>query len=386
MIFYSFQDRFQKNKILLGILLKKCMTGPYSVHLDLTNKCNNDCIACWSYSPLVKGKTISNELSKKELPYTLVKNVIDDLKKLGVREIYLTGGGEPFMHPKAVEIIEYIKSKDIKCDMSTNLSLINKEIIRKLINAKVDHINCSIWAGSAETYEKCHPNKDKKMFYQIKNTLKLFFELKNKNKTKKPIITLYNVISSYNYKDILKMIELAHEVKADAIEFTPADIVPGYTDKLILNIKQKKKTIELIKKSEEKIIDFQKKYNHKLIIRNLDLFKKRISNDEHGLYDKSIIGKIPCYAGYSFLRILANGEVNSCLKSGRIPVGNIYEKNIKKIWYGKEQDTFRKHTLNYNIDDPFFNNIGNATQKGNGCLYTCDNLGWNLVFHKELKK
>jgi len=384
--FNSFRDKIQKSKILVGIILKRPITGPYSVHIDLTNRCNNDCIACWSYSPLVKGKTMSKELMQKELPYKLVIKLIDDLAKTGAREIYFTGGGEPFMHPKIIDIMQYVKKKNMKCDMSTNLTLLTRKKIEKIVDAKVDHINCSIWAGSPKIYAKCHPNKNEKMFHQIKKSLMYFHEYKEKTGKKKPIITLYNVISSYNYKDILNMVESAYEVKAEAVEFTPADIVPRLTDKIILDKKQKKQALELIDKAVQKTKYFEKKYNHRLIFRNLATFRRRLSEDKNGLYDRSVIGKIPCYAGFNFLRILADGSVNSCLKSSRIPIGNIYEKDIKKIWYGKKQGNFRKHTIDYNIKDPFFHKIGNPGQKGNGCLYTCDNLGWNLIFDKEIKK
>ncbi len=32
---------------------KKSYTGPEHVVLDLTNRCNNSCIACWTKSPLL---------------------------------------------------------------------------------------------------------------------------------------------------------------------------------------------------------------------------------------------------------------------------------------------------------------------------------------------
>ena len=67
-------------------------------------------------------------------------------------------------------------------------------------------------------------------------------------------------------------------------------------------------------------------------------------------------------------------------------VGNIYENTIKKIWQNKKQKEFRRHTLNYKLDNPYFQNIGNEHQKGNGCLLCCDNLGINMAVHGELSK
>jgi MoaA/NifB/PqqE/SkfB family radical SAM enzyme len=225
-------------------------------------------------------------------------------------------------------------------------------------------------------------------FYRIQDILTCFWKLKKKFRKNKPKITLYNVISSYNYEDFEKMVEFAFRVKADAVNFTPADIVPGLTDSLMLNKKKRDILIEDVKNIWDKTKGWERQYDHNIEFKDYELFLRRleVKNIKKGHYDKTIIGKIPCYAGFNFLRILANGDVNSCLKSGRIPVGNIYKDNIKYIWMNQKQKQFRKHTLNYDINDPFFKNIGNTTQKGNGCLYSCDNIGWNLLFHQKIKK
>ncbi|AJF61822.1 TPA: radical SAM protein [Candidatus Woesearchaeota archaeon] len=387
MPFYSLKDKAQKYRIIAGILEKKPITGPYSVHLDLTNHCNNDCISCWSFSPLVGFETMDKETRKKELPYRLVKKLVDDLADMNTREIYFTGGGEPFMHPNAVDIMEYVKKKGMNVDMSNNMTLITKEKARRIVKAKIDHMNCSLWAGSPEAYSRTHPNQTEKTFHRIVDTLNYLHFLKKKYRTDKPKLTLYHVISTENYYDFENMVELAFKVRADAVEFTPTDIVPGMTDSLMLNEEQRNLLAGKMRNIRPKIHAWEKQYGHKIIFKQPEQFLRRLEGEtEKGIYDKSIIGKIPCYAGFNFLRILATGEVNSCLKSGRIPVGNIYEKSIKKIWSGKKQCTFRKHTIDYDVKDPYFNNIGNTTQTGNGCLYCCDNLGWNLIFHREIEK
>ncbi|MEK6917094.1 MAG: radical SAM protein [Nanoarchaeota archaeon] len=387
MPFYNLKDKTQKYRIIAGILEKKPITGPYSVHLDLTNHCNNDCISCWSFSPLVGFETMDKETRKKQLPYKLVKRLIDDLADMNTREIYFTGGGEPFMHPNAIDIMEYVKKKCMNVDMSNNMTLITKEKAQRIVKAKIDHMNCSIWAGSPKAYARTHPNQTKRMFYKIEKTLKYIHFLKKKYRTDKPKLTLYHVISTENYYDFDNMVELAFKVKADAVEFTPTDIVPGMTDVLMLNKEQREGLADKVRNIWPKITVWEKQYNHKIVFKQPEQFLRRLEGKtEKGLYDENIIGKIPCYAGFNFLRILATGEVNSCLKSGRIPIGNIYEKSIKEIWMNSNQCTFRKHTIDYDVKDPYFNNIGNTTQKGNGCLYCCDNLGWNLIFHREIEK
>lgn len=383
-----FKDKVAQAKIAASIMNRKIYNGPWEAQIDLTNMCNNNCIGCWCHSPLLEEKAMSREQKKKKLPYKLVLKLINDLEKMGTRYIYFTGGGDPSMHPKLVNIIEYVKKKGLICDMSTNFTLITKEKAEKIVKAGMDHMNISLWAGSSKSYGETHPNKTGKDFLKLVEMLKYMHSLKEKYRKKKPIIHIYNVISTKNYLDFNNMLETAYETKVNGIDFTPTDVVPGKTDSLMLSRKQADWLIEKVQKSDRLMKKFEKKYNHKIEFRGKEHFVRRLGNVGvgKGEYDSNIIGKMPCYAGYSFLRILADGNVNSCLKSVRIPVGNIYEKNVKEIWLNGKQSEFRKHTLNYNPKNPYFENIGNEHQKGNGCYLCCDNLGMNMAIHGEMKR
>ncbi len=383
-----FKDKISQAKIAAGILDKRVYNGPWEVQIDLTNMCNNDCIGCWCHSPLLEELAMPSEIKKKKLPYELVLKLIDDLEQIGTRYIYFTGGGDPFMHPNTTEIIEYVKKKSLICDMSTNFTLVTKEKAEKIVKAGMDHLNISLWAGSPKSYDDTHPNKTGKDFLKLIEMLKYMHLLKKRFNKTKPIIHIYNVISTRNYWDFDNMLETAYKTKVNGIDFTPTDVVPGKTDSLMLSREQADWLITKVKESPELMKRLERKYKHKIDFRGKNHFIRRLSNIgvQKGEYDSNIIGSMPCYAGWTFLRILADGNVNSCLKSVRIPIGNIYENNIKEIWMNKNQAEFRKHTIDYNPNNPYFRNIGNEHQKGNGCYLCCDNLGINMAVHGEMKR
>jgi hypothetical protein len=119
------------------------------------------------------------------------------------------------------------------------------------------------------------------------------------------------------------MIEFALHTKSEMGEFTVIDTIPGKTDKLLLNDKERQHLLE-------DCIRLQDKYENSGFKNRIKLFEfrefsRRISNvgAKTAEYDSDIIGTIPCYAGWTFVRILADGNVNSCLKSHRFPVGII---------------------------------------------------------------
>jgi len=366
---------FYNNRLdLIGVIDgRHAFIGPNLVQIDLTNKCNNSCIGCWCNSPFLEEKKISGKEKEETLPYNRVISLIDELKKYGTKEIYLGGGGEPFMHSKIMAIVEYIKKNNLVCHINTNFTLINEKIAKKLVDLDVDHIAVSLWAGDADTYVKTHPNQDKKVFYQMEKTLSFIKKLKDKQGKEKPLIKIYNVISSLNYKRIDEMVEFAFLVKADSVEFTVIDVVDGKTESLLLNEKQRK---VLLKKS----LELKEKYKNKrkFIIFRFDQFIKRISNplSVKGLYDKKAVDSIPCYVGWIFSRILANGDVIPCLKAHKKPIGNILKKNFKEIFFSEKYSKFRFMAKNFKKNNKFFKQIN--------CYKTCDDLGRNNEMHKQM--
>ena len=350
---------------IVGVFSKRiALKGPNFAQVDLTNKCNNNCIACWCNSSLLKEKR-NNEQS---LAYEKVIALIDTFKKMGTKEIYLAGGGEPFMHPQILEVIRHIKKKGFICSLNTNFTLIDEKIISELVKLKVDYLIVSLWAGSPSTYKITHPNKDEITFYKIEQMLKLLARVKERY----PRVCITNVISNLNWQDIENMTTFALEVKADAINFAVIDVIPGMTDRLLLNKTQQCEVLEKIKR----IMD-NKKIKERIDFWGIKKFINRLSNpfSSQGDYDKGLIENIPCYAGWLFSRILANGDVNACLKAHRIPVGNIYIDNFQKIWNSQKQQEFRNRTCVNGRKDPFFTYIGNNPEtKEAGCYRSCDDF------------
>ncbi|MCD6080943.1 MAG: radical SAM protein [Candidatus Omnitrophica bacterium] len=356
--------------------------GPFHVQIDLTNTCNNNCIGCWCNSPLLEEKRMPPEVKSLYLPVDVVKELLDEIKALGASEVYYSGGGEPFTHPDIMEILEYTKKLGLTCYVNTNFTLIDKDKIDRLISAGIDHLTVSIWAGTAETYARTHPNKNESTFYDIKERLQYL----NTRKIEKPYIKLYEVIFTMNYQEIREMIDFARVTGCESVEFTLIDTIPGKTDKLALKPSETAVLYKICKEIEKELTpDFN---YHGVHLFRFDQFIRRIS-DEHDVveakYDRNIIDSIPCYIGWLFARILPDGNVNSCLKSHRFPVGNLYEKTFSEIWNSNPQMYFRQKTLCYKKEDRFFRLIGNDPDiQEAGCYKSCDDIGRNLHMHKKI--
>ena len=87
----------------------------------ITLNCNLDCIACSSFSPLVKKKTphIDFEYIKKD--FKKLYKVTEDGKKISVLVLM---GGEPLLHPNINQIIQYFSELGVSLRIVTNGILI----------------------------------------------------------------------------------------------------------------------------------------------------------------------------------------------------------------------------------------------------------------------
>ena len=357
---------------ILGILDgSRAFKGPDMLQIDLTDYCNNNCIACWCNSPLLSRERLAKP--KHTLSTDLVKKVIAEAQTLGLKEIYFSGGGEPFMHPDILEIIEYAKKRKITCSINTNFTLVDEAMVDRLINLGLDNLTVSVWSGTPEVYKLMHPNREEEDFLRIRDSLSLL----NSRKDVYPYVKIYNVICGLNYDQIRPILDFTEQTKSDFVEFTVVDTIPNATDELLLSDEQRKAILEQFSQVEQ---------NGKKII-NREHFLRRVSNRDamHAEYDSRFIDNLPCYVGWLFARIMPNGDVNSCLKSHRFPIGNLHQDSFKDIWNSRKQVYFRNKTKSVNKDDPFFKLIGNDPDSRIGCYKSCDNIARNIAMDKKIR-
>lgn len=111
----------------------------------------------------------------------------------------------------------------------------------------------------------------------------------------------------------------------------------------------------------------------------IETFIRRIKNIIKGAkrkYDTNIVDTLPCYVGWTYVRILPNGDVIPCCKAHKKPLGNINNKSFKEIWYSQKYNEFRYFAKSEKKNHPYFKVIN--------CYKSCDNLGTNLETHKQL--
>ncbi|MCL4498103.1 MAG: 12,18-didecarboxysiroheme deacetylase [Deltaproteobacteria bacterium] len=102
---------------------------------NMTRTCNLNCIHCYSQS---KNLQYNNELTLEE-----GKAFIDDISVFG-SPVMLFSGGEPLMHPHFLDLCFYAKSKGMRAVISTNGTLITKELASELKKVGLSYVGISL--------------------------------------------------------------------------------------------------------------------------------------------------------------------------------------------------------------------------------------------------
>ncbi|MDP8254307.1 MAG: radical SAM protein [Candidatus Alcyoniella australis] len=364
----SFADALRLTGVRLG---DRALIGPRTVQIDLTDQCNNNCIGCWARSPFLHSTDDYDGLDKGSLPLESVVDLLDQLREMQVEQIFLGGGGEPLCHPDLIEVVRQAKTRGFEVVLNTNFTLADESTLFALAKLELDLLIVSLWAGTSTTYARIHPNKSADTFKRICNTLIALKDAKQAGKARLPRVKIYDVLCSINAHELEEMVHSARDLGAEEIDFAVFDPIPGRTGHLILTqqqIAEVKRTLEHLDRPPGLEI-------------NDALLLQRLSNVdvEKGVYDNGRIDTIPCYSGWFYARITTTGQVHSCLKSHRIPVGETAQRPFWQAWYGEGQDDFRRNTLKLDYTNPYLAKIGHDINFAlPGCYRICDNLGMNL--------
>ncbi len=111
---------------------------------NITRKCNLKCIHCYAHA--------TEESGFDELTTDEGKRLIDDLAAFG-SPLILFSGGEPLVRKDLPELAEYAVSKGMRAVISTNGTLITKEMAQTLKRIGLSYVGISL-DGMEEVNDK----------------------------------------------------------------------------------------------------------------------------------------------------------------------------------------------------------------------------------------
>lgn len=148
---------------------------PYAAFLEITPRCNYNCVHCY-----LQDFHVSQELSYEELT-----EILDLLYDKGILFITLSGG-EIFTRKDFLDIYLYAKKKGFFVELFTNGSLLTPQIVDCLAEYPPLLVDVSIYGSNEETYNKVTGKKGE--FEKVIRNVKLLKENNIRVSLKTPII------------------------------------------------------------------------------------------------------------------------------------------------------------------------------------------------------
>jgi len=147
---------------------------PIYLLIEPVSACNLRCIMCFQID---ESFTSSNKFMGM-IDLDLFKKVIDDAVQGGTRAVTLASRGEPTLHPKLGEMLEYCSGKFFELKINTNGTKLPDKLIHQILKNGVTNMVFSIDSYAKDEYESI---RVKGIFEEVVNNVKRFKEIKEKN-------------------------------------------------------------------------------------------------------------------------------------------------------------------------------------------------------------
>ena len=152
---------------------------PFVVQIFPVYACNFSCRYCIFSVKKAKRHFISDKIV---MDFDLYKKCIDDMTRFPnkVKVLRLVGIGEPLLHKKIADMVEYAVSKDVAniVEILTNASLLTPKMSDSLVSAGLSRLVVSVQGTTKEKYKEiCGTDID---FEDFIENLKYFFNNKGR--------------------------------------------------------------------------------------------------------------------------------------------------------------------------------------------------------------
>jgi radical SAM protein with 4Fe4S-binding SPASM domain len=206
-------DRYARRAVLdiarsfeqFGIRKPLSLYAPFLIVWDFTHKCNLKCTHCYSDSGGIR---------EEELTTAEAKAVVDQLADAGVTALAFSGG-EPLTRGDFFEVAKHASERGMYISLATNGTLLTKENVLRLKEAKVNYVDISIDGATAKTHDEFRgvPGTFDKAMEGLKNCVEADL-----------CVCIATTATKKNLEEMPAIIDLAEQIGAE--RFTNFNFVP----------------------------------------------------------------------------------------------------------------------------------------------------------------
>lgn len=324
------------------------MGFPQSISLTITNYCNLRCKMCgqWSEEGYIKN---DSGLRQRNLGIADWKKLVDEAVAHQIPSVIIRGG-EPFLYPEIIELLEYIHFRGLFISIDTNGTLLKKYAADLLRIGKI-HITISV-DGPEKIHDQVRGLSG--CFKKIEEGLALLNEIE-RSSVNKISRSICFTISPYSLAGLGELPNVARHLSMKTLVVVPYNYITDelgalYTKELHEEFGSSAFTWQGFHHDDSgvDVSEFQVQYRKYLA--NLgDMYSYPylvLTEDEYKNWfqDATIpLKSFPCSNVEKLIDIQPNGDANFCVDTPDFIIGNVKESTIEEIWNSERADKFREY-------------------------------------------
>ena len=273
---------------------------------ELTQKCNENCIHCGSRC----GENVPEELPTEAFLKLLDKVATDFAGSL---PMLCVTGGEPLLRRDFFEIVEHAHRLGFTWGMTSNGTLITKDVARRLKEAGMATVAISL-DGTKEYHDKFRrsPNAFERTVEGLRNLLEQDFE----------DVQATTVVTKQNLGSLEELFQVLYDIDVDSWRLLAIEPIGRALDipEMQLSTKDHFALLDFIRSKREQGYPVTYGCCHWLG-----------TDYEREVRDWYFL----CNAGVYTASIMSNGDIGACLDIDRRPEtiqGNILKDDFTKVW------------------------------------------------------
>jgi radical SAM protein with 4Fe4S-binding SPASM domain len=299
----------------------------------------------WSQEGYIRRKTDS---LKHEMTLVDWKRVVDELAAYGIPSVLLRGG-EVFMVPGIVELLDYIHDKGMHISIDTNGTML-EQFAADIVRIGKMHLTISV-DGPEVVHDAVRGIAG--TFQRIKEGVVRLAELEaqSENKISRSICF---TISQYNYRSLGVMPDVARSLGLGSIAIVPYYYFPNWVGK-IYGEELRELGCQAFSwvgfHHEDSGVDFdefQRQY-HQYLATLGDIYSypyMPLNEEQYRAWfadTQSLVGPLYCQNVEKLIDIQPDGSANFCVDFVDYSFGNVREAGIAELWNGERAEQFREY-------------------------------------------
>ena len=309
--------------VLEGLRSGQPQAGPMSVHIDITNGCNARCITCWDHSPLLTTPRPA-AWKRRRMPMTDFEDLLAQLDALGsVRDVVLSGMGEPLTHPDAYAMIDALRARGWRVTLITNLLAADLD---RLVACAPDQLLVGVHGVTPEVYGAFHPGWDEDHFFRLCAGLRALQRAGLR-------VRHVHAISGPNAGQLVEMVRFGRLFRADRVNLKLASLAGG-TEACAVSSEQ---LAWLRGEGMDQALALAERLG---VDTNLDLLAGQLAAGEGDALVTTDMARVGCAMGYVYARVTVDRELLYCCDT-ELTVGSLAEHSFDELWYGAAWQAWR---------------------------------------------